>query len=83
MNPKELLQKTIEAEPSIENLSRVVKTLKHNGLSKEQVMEIFDATRALHEHDEDEAIYNNILDTMDLIAGWCRRDRALFPEKPA
>jgi hypothetical protein len=41
----------------------------------------FDTLRAKHEADADETVYDAILDTMDLITGWCAPEMKLFDTK--
>ena len=71
---------TIELDSSLENLVAHAEALRDKGYSQECVREVFDAVRALHANGEDETVYNSILDTMDLIVGFCRRERAIFPK---
>ena len=42
------------------------------------MVDLFDEYRARHEHDSDQTKYDAILDTMDIITGWCSQHARLF-----
>jgi hypothetical protein len=50
-----------------------------------ELLALFDAARERHGGDADETSYDAILDTMDLITGWCAPSQRLYPdpEQPA
>jgi hypothetical protein len=51
---------------------------KDEGMSQQEMYQIFDLFRAKHQNDADETKYNAILDTMDVIWGWCSPDNRIF-----
>jgi hypothetical protein len=66
-----------EASPS-SALTALAKALKAEDMSQRDMYQLFDEFRAKHESDADETRHDAILDTMDVIAGWCKRDARLF-----
>jgi hypothetical protein len=42
------------------------------------VLGLFELFRSVHEADSEETLYDTILDTMDLVVGWCRPGAAVF-----
>ena len=66
-----------EASPA-EALAALARALKAEGLPQAEMYQLFDEYRARHEHDADETKYDAILDTMDLICGYCSSDARLF-----
>ena len=61
-----------------DELLALARTLKAEGMYQADMFELFDAYRAAHHDDADETRYNAILDTMDVITGWCSVDRRLW-----
>jgi len=79
MNSSDRLRYAILADPSAANLLSLARTFKSEGQTQQEITVLFDVFRAAHERDADENTYDNILDTMDMITGWCTPNRALFP----
>ena len=59
-------------------LVNLATTLKAAGMSQREMHQLFDEYRAKHNSDTDETKYDAILDTMDIIVGWCIPSRRLF-----
>jgi hypothetical protein len=59
--------------------------LRDGGMPQAELLALFDAARERHGGDADETSYDAILDTMDLITGWCAPSQRLYPdpEQPA
>ena len=53
-------------------------SLKEEGMSQREMYQLFDEYRVKHHGDVDETKYNAILDTMDIICGWCSPQNRLF-----
>ncbi len=60
------------------NLLDFAKVLKKEGISKDEMLLVFDTLREQHESDEDQTQYDAILDTMDFISGNCISKYLLF-----
>ena len=65
------LNKALEAENVLDALYETAVSMKNGGVSKEDTYTQFEALRAKHSQDQDETIYNAILDMMDCISGCC------------
>ena len=61
-----------------QNLSAFVREMKKQGIEKQEIYLAFDFLRSKHESDEDETQYDAILDTLDLMTGWCTPEHAIF-----
>jgi hypothetical protein len=59
-------------------LATLAKTFKAEGMSQFELYRLFDDFRDRHELDHSPAIYDAIMDTMDIIAGWCPPGAQLF-----
>ena len=79
-SPEELLETAIRDNPTADRLLELARQLRDRGLSQNELTDLFERFRAQHESDEDESVYDAILDAMDFIAGWCRADQRLFPD---
>lgn len=56
--------------------------LRDVGETEQEVCGLFDLFRSIHDADEDETLYNAILDIMDCITGWCAGNAAIFKRSP-
>mmetsp|Transcript_99033 Transcript_99033/g.278341 ORF Transcript_99033/g.278341 Transcript_99033/m.278341 type:complete len:110 (+) Transcript_99033:67-396(+) len=61
-------------EKPFEALHALARALLHEGVSQQELYQLFDVQRSLHEADDDESVYNAVLDVMDYIVGWCAVD---------
>jgi hypothetical protein len=68
----------IEGDSPVHALISLAKAFKAEGMSQREMYELFDLYRAEHQDDADETKYDAVLDTMDIIAGPCRREVRLF-----
>ena len=59
-------------------LTALAQELKSEGMSQADMFSQFDSLRAKYDNPKTEAKYDAILDTMDLICGWCRPELRLF-----
>jgi hypothetical protein len=66
-----------ESSPS-SALVALARELKAEDTTQREMYQLFDEYRAEHESEANESRYNAILDTMDVIAGWCKPDSRLF-----
>ena len=66
-----------EASPS-GALPALARALKAEGMSQREIYRLFDEYRAKYANDADETKYDAILNTMDVIAGWCSSGDRLF-----
>jgi hypothetical protein len=53
-------------------------TLRDEGMSQLDMYWLFDEFRAIHERDADGVVYDAVLDTMDIIVGWCGPGARLY-----
>jgi uncharacterized protein YjbI with pentapeptide repeats len=60
-------------------LASLARSLRDEGESQSEVLGLFTLFQSDHDSDQNETLYDAILDTMDLIAGWCRPKAAIFP----
>jgi hypothetical protein len=80
-DPVERLEEALDSSDAGAAYALAVE-LRDAGLTQAELLAVFDAVRARHHDDPDERKYDAVLDVMDLIAGWCSRDNALYPEPP-
>lgn len=59
-----------EADPARAVLA-LARCFRDEGMSQLELYRLYDAFRALHENDQDERLYDAILNAMDCICGWC------------
>ena len=70
-SPRARLENALrDSEPS-RAVSALALILGDEGMSQLDMYRLFDDFRAIHESDTDETLYDAILDTMDVISGWC------------
>jgi len=77
--PMDRLEAALAMTPQ-EALPELARELRDGGMSQADLLALFDAARERHECDADETKYDAILDTMDLIVGWCASSRSLYPD---
>jgi hypothetical protein len=63
-------------------LLELARELQDGGMSRAELLALFDAARERHSRDADATRYDAILDAMDLIVGWCAPSRDLYPDPP-
>jgi hypothetical protein len=68
----------LAAEDPFAALHALARALAAEGMSEQELSQIFDQYRELHCHDPDERLYNAIRDTMDCICGWCSSQMRIF-----
>jgi hypothetical protein len=59
-------------------LNALVQSLKSEGMSQAEMFALFDSLRAKYDDPATAAKHEAILDTMDIISGWCRPEFRLF-----
>ncbi|MEO1619215.1 MAG: hypothetical protein AAFV88_25425 [Planctomycetota bacterium] len=72
-----LIEAALESDDPAGQLRDVAVQLKRDGVSQRAIYDLLDAFRA-RLSDGEQSGYDPILDTMDLIVGWCSSDRAIF-----
>jgi hypothetical protein len=77
-SPKVRMEGALQASSPYTALVSFATTLKAEGMSQRELYQLFDEYRAKHKSDTDETKYDAILDTMDIIVGWCVPSRRLF-----
>ena len=78
MNIEDRISVELQSVKKGENLLAFAKTLKIEGISKNEMFLAFDSLREQHKSDEDETQYDAIRDTMDFISGNCISKYSLF-----
>jgi hypothetical protein len=68
----------LNCESPSQKLDALAQALKEEGMTQRDMYELFDSFRKKHEHDTSETKYDAILDTMDLIVGYCLPNHKLF-----
>ncbi|HZR21697.1 MAG TPA: hypothetical protein VFE51_30725 [Verrucomicrobiae bacterium] len=56
----------------------VARNLRDEGMSQLDMYRLFGEFRAAHESDVDQTVYDAVLDTMDVISGWCSPGSRLY-----
>jgi hypothetical protein len=84
-SPMDRVEAALTATTPHGALLGLARELRDGAMSQAELLALFDAARERHAGDADETNYKAILDTMDLIAGWCSPSQKLYPdsEKPA
>lgn len=72
-----LIEAALESDDPAGQLRELALRLKQNGVSQRAIYDLFDAFRA-RLADGQHTGCDAILDTMDLIVGWCGSDQAIF-----
>jgi hypothetical protein len=83
MEPSSLrdrVEAALAASPPHGALLRLAQELREGAMPQAELLALFDAARERHANDADETNYEAILDTMDLITGWCAPSRSLYPD---
>ncbi len=78
MKAKEEIILALEDKKAGESLYNLACSFKSDGMTKDEMYNLFDSFRQKHETDIDEVKYNNILDTMDYISGFCDKTKSIF-----
>ncbi len=63
-------------------MAMLARSLKAEGMSQLEMYRLFDEFRDRHELDSREHVHEVILETMDLISGWCPPGVQLFGVSP-
>lgn len=72
------MEVALSSDSPFESLAALATALKTEVMSQRDMTDLFDEYRAKHHGDKDETIYDAILDTMDLIVGWCNPNQRVF-----
>lgn len=72
------IEDALRAPSPTDALSALAKALKSEGMTQAEMYRLFDTLRAAHAADEVETIHDAILDTLDVISGWCAPNARLF-----
>jgi hypothetical protein len=72
------METALDGASPVPALVCLAKALKAEGMSQREMYELFDQYRAKHQDDTDETKHDAILDTMDLIVGYCSPSSRLF-----
>lgn len=78
-SPRARFEKALQAPQPGRAICELAHALRDEGMSQVEMYQLFDEFRALHQDDADETLHNGILDTRDLVVGWCSLGRGLFP----
>jgi len=77
-SPKTRLQIALQQpQPGLAALE-LARALRDEGMSQLDMYQLFDEFRASHASDADEIVFDAVLDTMDIISGWCSPNYRLF-----
>jgi len=60
----------------------LARALRDAGMSRGELLALYDSAHARHAGDADPARDEAVLDAMDVIAGWCPPSRSLDPDEP-
>ena len=72
------MENAVQASSPTNALADLASALKAEGMSQFEMYRLFDEYRAKHQSDADETRCDAILDTMDVIVGWCSPTARLF-----
>ena len=72
------IEDALWAQSPTDALSALAKALKSEGMTQAEMYRLFDTLRAAHAADEVGTNYDAILNTMDIVSGWCRPEARLF-----
>ncbi|HWB01607.1 MAG TPA: hypothetical protein VG796_01200 [Verrucomicrobiales bacterium] len=75
---KERMEAAVQANSPAAALAELASTLMSEGMPQRVMYQLFDEYRARHESDADPTRYDAVLDTMDIISGWCSGSARLF-----
>ena len=81
-SPDDRFREILRTQGRRQGLYDLAVSLRDEGRSKAEVYAIFDRFSEEHQDDADETVYNDILDTMDCIGGFCRREVMIFDDEP-
>src|SRR6187455_944154 len=73
------VEAALAATPPQGALLELARELRDGAMPQAELLALFDAARERHARDADETNYEAIMDTMDLIAGWCAPSQGLYP----
>ena len=79
-SPMDRVEAALAAVPPKGSLPELALELRDGGMSQAELLSLLDAARERHACDDDETGYDAILDTMDLIVGWCAPSQRLYPD---
>jgi hypothetical protein len=72
------IQAALNHACSVKSLVELAITFKSQGMTQAAMYRLFDEYRQQHEDDADETIYEALIDTLDIIAGWGPNEARLF-----
>ena len=72
------VEAALQSRSPAKALFDLAQQLKSEGMTQIEMYQVFDQYRAKHEGDSDEIKYDALLDTMDIISGWCGSHARLF-----
>ena len=75
---KSRIEKALNEANPTEALLQLARTLKAEGMLQETMYAFFTESQREHERDPDAVKYDAILDTLDIIGGWCVPRLRLF-----
>ena len=75
---KSRLESALLATDPIDDLSQVVREMKANGLSQQEVYDIFNELLQSRQVRESKQQEDAVRDVMDFITGWCSPEAKLF-----
>jgi hypothetical protein len=79
MNVEERFAAALTRPEPDEQLWTIAFDLAANGLTQDEVYELFETVRARLRIEGREAEEDRVMDVMDCICGWCSSDRKIFP----
>lgn len=76
------MESAIRQEAPGAALAELARLLKNEGMTQLEMYRLFDEFRDRHELNTAEPVQGAILDTMDIISGWCAPTAQLFGRDP-
>ncbi len=77
-SPRARIEQALDEPEPAEALLRLATALKAEGMSQQSMYTLFTESQLDHERDVDETKYDAILQTLDIIGGWCVPRLRLF-----
>lgn len=72
-------EQALAASDTLQSLYDLAISLKAEGFSQREIVDLFDSFRAnFAKVDPEPPVYDHILDTMDLLVGWGRPENRIF-----
>jgi hypothetical protein len=79
MNVQDEIKKILSGQNAESNLLGLVKQLKADGVEQQTVYRAFEQARARLRGEDQEGKEDAVMNVMDVIVGWCRPSRRIWP----